>query len=148
IGAVQRIAEIRLRTGAERNDGAFFDGNDLGEFFDRSRLKEFCRREAVNGQRVTFSFVPSRISSTRFPISAVLVVVCFPISVQPRGAGKILAVLRSPSGLNTRLTRNIVSRWVSLKTRSIKFFFSYPMPCSPLRDPPTSTHNFMISSLM
>src|SRR5207253_5281725 len=102
---------------------AFLFRNQLGKFFDGFRPDDSRNRNAVNRQCETFS-VPSKMASTRFPISAVLVVVCFPTSVQARGLGKIFAGFKRPSGLKTFFTRIIVSRSCVVKTRSMKSFFS------------------------
>src|SRR5438094_6817791 len=79
------------------------------------------------------------ISSTCFPISAVLVVPCFPILVQPRRVGKIFAGFKRPVGLNKGLTRINVSRLGLVKDRIIKTFFLVAVACLTLRETPATT---------
>src|SRR4029079_2964402 len=85
------------------------------------------------------SFPIPRTCSTLFAISAVFVVVCLPISVQALRVGKILEGVNRPDGLNTCFTAVITDKSSSLKTRSMNSFFSKPIPCSPLSDPPAAT---------
>ena len=109
---------FRLTTNTTLFDGA--DPKSVRQFFDGFGPQDCRRRNAVYRQGAD----PRRISSTLFPISAVLVVVCFPISVQARRVGKILEGFNNPSGLKTRFTRIIISRSGSVKTRFMNSFFS------------------------
>ena len=61
--------------------------------------------------------------------------------------GNILPGLLRFSSSNTVLTVSMASISVSLKIRGIRSTFSYPMPCSPVMDPPRSTQARRISLL-
>ena len=103
IGPAKRISEPGLSRGTDRDDAALFGGKRFRQLLCRFRPKNSRNLDAIDGQFAD----PRNTSATFFSISAVLVVVCRPISVQPRLEGKIFEGFRSPSGLKTFFTRII-----------------------------------------
>ena len=59
-----------------------------------------------------------------------------------RRAGKTLAGLSSQAGSKTLFTRICWSRSAAVNWSGIRSRFSMPTPCSPVRQPPTSTQSF------
>src|ERR1051326_6780518 len=141
ITLTKRISKILLRGAADRDDRALIICQDLRKFVDRFRPHCANGFHSIENHRTA----PFKTLSTRRPISSVLVTVCLPISVQDRRLGKIFSGLSRPLGLKTALTRSMVSRSDSEKTMFMYSFFSNPMPCSPLSEPPTSTQTFNTS---
>ena len=61
------------------------------------------------------------------------------------GVGKILPGLASPAGSNAHRTSCMVSRSSSVNIRGMYFALSMPTPCSPVIEPPYSTHRSRIA---
>src|SRR5262249_42253957 len=67
-------------------------------------------------------------------------------SRQRPAVGKPLPGLHRPSGSTASLMRCIWAMSAWLKISGIRSFFSMPMPCSPLSEPPAAAHVRMISA--
>src|SRR5487761_2664243 len=61
-------------------------------------------------------------------------------------SGNTLCGFSSQSGSNAPLIRRCCSSSCAANCTGIRSRFSTPTPCSPVRQPPTSTHNFKISA--